>query len=123
MKTINELKEITRKFFTDNGLIEEKTFLNVETTYFTKEKCEVKRPKYIDYKGNECSGLEVEGRILEVTELYRSNGTSENASIEIAIVEYHKKSGRRIFREKMYVRNGDKKINAILASAVAAYKN
>lgn len=123
MKTINELKEIARQYFLEYGFTDENLFKNCDATYIMADKCDIITETHITYKGEEYKSRYAEGLVMSVSELHRHNGTEANQSIAIEITKWNANThcGRRIYKNKIYNRNGDKKIYAILAEAVEVY--
>lgn len=54
--------------------------------------------------------------------VYRSNGTDENKSVDIAIYEWEASSGRRIAKERINTKMGEKAIATRINKIVEAYE-
>lgn len=121
MKSISEMREIAKQFLTDNGF-EQDNFFQGGDTYHFPNMAEIKT----EIRFNRISERDVEwrtyeGRSIRVTELYRSNGTEANQSIQFEVIDWHESSGKVVFREKLYARHGAKKTASVLTSVVNAY--
>lgn len=118
MKTLNELKEIARSFFIENGMTEN------GNDYFTSEKFEITtETRFNIFTKTEMEYTTRNGLTITITEVHRSNGTEANQSINVAVTEWERNSGRTVYAEKIYSRNSDKKIAAQLANVLTAYNN
>ena len=63
----------------------------------------------------------VDGVVLDVVEVYRSNGTETDASYRVMITKWSGHSGLTVHREKIYNRYGDKRIANRLDRAIEAF--
>ena len=121
MKTINEMRETVQQFLIANGFDQDNYFHDFDTYHFPN-KADIVTEKYFnEFANKEIERSRYEGRCVMVQELYRSNGSEANQSIQIDIVDWHGSSGHRIFREKIYSRHGEKKTNSVLASLLETY--
>lgn len=123
MKTITEMKETVRQFLIENGFEQDNYFVGSDTYHFPGKAEITKGMRYNSFAEKELECTHYEGRSINVKELYRSNGTEANQSIEIDITDWHGTSGRRIFREKLYSRHCEKKTASVLAKVLEAYHN
>lgn len=123
MKTIAEMKETVRQFLIENGFEQDNYFVGSDTYHFPGKAEIVNEMRYNSFAEKELPYSHYEGRSINVKELYRSNGTETNQSIEISVFDWHGNSGRRIFREKIYSRHGEKKTASVLAKVLEAYHN
>ena len=108
MKTLDEIKRIIEDKLTANGFQKEQVFLNEGDYYFIPGKFDLS---------------DKSGTLIEVTEVYRNNGTKQNASVQIEIIKWKNKRGHRISKDKIYNRNGDKTINQVIDSAIYFYNH
>ena len=117
MKTLDEIKKMIESKLLANGFQKEPVFTNVPDCYFIPGKFSFElNTKYgWDYHDNP------NGLLIEVQEVHRHNGTDQNASISIEVVNWHSNSGQRVLRDKIYNRNGDKKISQVIEGAIAVY--
>lgn len=119
MKTLNEIKLMIENKLLASGFQKEPVFLNVPDCYFI--------PGEFSFEINTRCGVEYHenlgGLLVEVTEVHRHNGTEQNTSIQIEVVNWKNGRGYRISKAKIYNRNGDKTINQLIDSAIYFYNN
>lgn len=113
MKTIDELKEIAFKFFADKGFDSKEYNAGTGTEFFCNS----------DYAMVNYRSFDVpEGLSFQIQEVYRSNGTDQNRSIQVEVMVWDgRSSGRRLYIGKIYGKFGDKKISNILNETYDAY--
>ena len=78
-------------------------------------KCEWKMSK--KYHMNQFFGLRITFEVV-----HRHNGTSENQSVDISIYEWENSSGKRILKERINTKMGEKAIMTRINSVVATYE-
>lgn len=117
------MKETVRQFLIENGFEQDNFFIGGDTYHFPGKVEITSEIRFNCISEKEMEFRHYEGRAIRVEELYRSNGTDANQSIEIAVYDYRGSSGYRIFREKLYARHGEKKTASVLASVLEAYHN
>lgn len=66
------------------------------------------KSEYIPVEGY--SFCDLYGYRITFETVYRSNGTAENISVDIAIYKWYRSSGRRIARERINTKMGEKAI-------------
>ena len=121
MKTIPEMKETVRQFLIGNGFDQNNYFVEGDTYHFPGKAEITSEIRFNPIAGQEMEYKHLEGRTVQVKEVYRSNGTDANQSIEITVTDWHGCCGKRILREKLYARHGAKKTASVLASVLEAY--
>jgi hypothetical protein len=121
MKTIEQMKETVKQFLLDNGFEQDNYFLGCDNYHFPGKVEIIKGTRFNTFTMTEMPDNKYVGRCITVKVVYRSNGTEANQSIEILITDWDGSSGRRVFREKLYARHGEKKTASVLANVLEAY--
>lgn len=63
-----------------------------------------------------------QGYEIDFNVVYRSNGTEQNVSVSIQLVEWHDSIGHTLAKEKVNVKMGDKAINNRVNKIIALYE-
>lgn len=109
------INERLNEQFTLDSYFKNKTYYSTKK-YYTK----VER-KFNKFTNDYYDVTNHYGYALHVEEVYRNNGTKENASMRIEITLWNEKLGRRIDEVKIYNRFSIKKINNLINEIIEKY--